>query len=375
MKKQNIVLVGFRGAGKSSYGKAMAAAKGLPFADLDQEVEFVLGEETESFIDKHGWQVYKEVEQRVVHDFARNFSGIVATGAGTIENSKNLQNLKKTGEFVFLNPDFMKVRKYLLTPEGQVGRPRVNPGIPLVQELDQMWAQRKDIYFATADHEVFPDYDGDIKAEAVKIWEALPDKIVPEVSPPKKVAIFSSSNGTTLQGLIDAKAKGRIPNAEFILFVTNKSDAGSLEKAKKAGIPNIEILEADPDESREDYDRQLINLLREHQPDVVILAGWMRILSEIYCEQFGQKTLNVHPSLLPEYPGMMGDDVHRAVIENEDRYTGATIHRVTSEVDAGEIFVQRKVPVDPVDTVEVLRGKVQRQEILGFCEALEHRKK
>jgi len=375
VKKQNIVLVGFRGAGKTSYGQALAKIKGLPFADLDKEVEFVLGEPIEEFVDKHGWQVFREIEQRVVHDFVRNFSGIVATGMGTIENSKNLQNLKKTGFFIFVNPDFMKVRKYLMTPEGQENRPRVNDSIPLAQEIDQLWSQRKDIYSATADHEVNPDYDNDVMVEAQKMWDGLPANLVPDVPPKKRVAIFSSSAGTTLQGILDGQKKGRIPNVEFVLFVTDKPDCEALKKAKTAGIQKIEILEPDADETREDYDRQLINLIREHQPDVVLLAGWMRILSDLYCEQFGNMTLNVHPSLLPEYAGMKGDEIHAQVIENEDRYTGATIHRVSAEVDGGEIFVQRKVLVDPTDTVEILRGKVQRQEVLGFCEALEHRKK
>lgn len=375
MKKQNIVLVGFRGAGKSKYGKAMADAMGLPFADLDREAEFILGTTIDEFVEEHGWQVFREIEQRVVHDFSRNFSGIIATGGGTIENSKNLQNLKKTGTFVFLNPDFSKVRKFLLTDEAQKGRPRINPGIPLAQEIDQMWNQRKTIYSATADIEVSPEYENNYEEEAKTIWQSIPKNLIPEPSPKKKVAIFSSSNGSTFQGILGAQEKGRIPNAEIALFVTDKADSKALEKAKAAKIPHVEILEADPDETREEYDRQLVNLIREHQPDVVLLAGWMRILSDVYCEQFGSMTLNVHPSLLPDYAGMMGDDIHRAVIENEDRYTGATIHRVTTEVDGGEIFLQRKVLVDPTDTVEDLRKKVQNQEILGFCEALEHRKK
>ncbi|NJP04052.1 shikimate kinase [Candidatus Gracilibacteria bacterium] len=143
MKKQNIVFVGFRGAGKSKYGREIARLAGLPFADLDEEVEFVLGESIYDFVEKHGWQVFREVEQRVTHDFARNFSGIIATGGGTIENSKNLQNLKKTSSFVFVNPLFEKVKKYLLTDEAQKNRPRINPSVTLGQEIDQLWAQRK----------------------------------------------------------------------------------------------------------------------------------------------------------------------------------------------------------------------------------------
>lgn len=375
MNKQNIVLVGFRGAGKAAFGRAIAKVKGLPFADLDAEVEFILGESIDDFVEKHGWQVFRDVEQRVVHDFSRNFSGILATGGGTIENSKNLQNLKKTGTLVFINPNFSDVRKYLLTDETQKNRPRIMPDIPLAQEVDQLWQQRKTIYGAIADFEVTPGFNTDKLEEAQKIVEQLPDKVFPKVSPHKKVAILSSSGGTTFQGLLDAQAKGRIPNGAFTLFITDNPDCEALKKARKAQIPHIHVLEPQDGDSREEYDRQIINILREHQPDVILLAGWMRILSELYCEQFGQSTLNVHPSLLPKYAGMKDTEVHKAVIEHEDKYTGCTLHRVTTELDGGEMFLQRKVPVDPVDTVDVLKQKVQRQEVLGFCEAIEHRRK
>jgi len=159
VKKQNIVLVGFRGCGKTRFGQAIAKETGLPFADLDLEVEFIIGEKIASFVKKYGWQVFREVEQRVTHDFCRNFSGILATGGGTIENSKNFQNLKKTGTFVFINPNFSDVKKYLLSQEGKDTTPRMNPDIPFAQELDQMWEQRKGIYSASSEIEITPDWD------------------------------------------------------------------------------------------------------------------------------------------------------------------------------------------------------------------------
>ena len=372
MKKQNIVLVGFRGAGKARFGRAIAKVLGLPFADLDAEVEFVLGETIESFVEKFGWQEFRAVEQRVVHDFSRNFSGVIATGGGTIENSKNLQNLKKNGFFVFLNPSFMKIRKFLLGEAEKGNYQRVNPELPLVQEIDQLWRQRKDIYSATADVEVMPDFDGKELEEAKNIVEQLPANILPVAPPVKKIAVFSSSNGSTLKGLFEAQAKGRIPNVKFDLFVTDTPDSGALEKAKKQGLP-CEVLEPQTDESREEYDRALINVLREKQPDVIVLAGWMRILSPLFCEQFGQITWNVHPSLLPDHAGLMGDAVHKEVLNDGDRYTGCSIHRVSSEVDAGEMVLQRKIPVEENETIDSLRAKVQRQEVLGFCEGLERR--
>lgn len=375
MNKHNIVLVGFRGAGKARFGRAMAKVKNLPFADLDAELEFVLGESIESFVEKYGWQVLKEVEQRVAHDFTRNFSGVVATGGATIENSKNLQNLKKTGVFVFLNPDFSKVRRFLLTDEDQKNRPRIIPGISLAQEIDQLWQQRKQIYMATADIDVSPEFDGDELEEAAKMWKSIPERMHPKPLKPRNIAVFSSSRGTTLKGMYEAQKIGRIPNVEFDLFVTDKPDCGALQIAKEIGFNRIEIMEPQKGETREEYDRELINLIRDVQPDKILLAGWMRILSKLFCDQFGQNTYNVHPSLLPKYAGMKDMDIHAAVVENEDRYSGCTIHKVTEETDAGDIVVQRKVPITPQDTPEMIKEKVQKQEILGFCEAMENRKR
>jgi len=370
MQKQNIVLIGFRGCGKTTFGAALAKFLKLPFADLDKEIEFYVGCSIEEFVEKHGWQNFREIEQRVTHDFCRNFSGIIATGGGTIENSKNLQNLTKTGIFVFLNPNFSDVRRYLLKDKT---RPRLNPDIPLAQEIDQMWQQRKDIYGASANYEVRPELNGDPMEEAQKIVSSLPPDIFPKVPLKKKIALLSSSNGTTFQGLLDAKKRGRIPNVDFELFVTDKDDCGALEKAKKSGIKNIEVLTPQKGESVEDYDRELINIIREVQPDHVIMAGWMKILSKLYCDVYGNTTWNVHPSLLPQFAGLQDKEIYEKVFEHEEKYTGCTIHRVTEEVDAGEIALQRKVLVEEFDGIDSLRIKVQRQEVLGFCELLERR--
>ena len=372
MKKQNIVLVGFRGAGKTMLGRALAKVSGLPFADLDEEVEFVLGESIVDFVEKHGWQVFREVEQKVTHDFCRNFSGILATGGGTIENSKNLQNLKKTGTFLFLNPDFSKVKKFLLQDKSGT-RPQLNPSIPLAQEIDMLWAQRKDIYSATADIEVNHDYDGDIKVEAKKLTEGLLKKLLPAVPPKRRIAILSSTRGSTFQGLLNRQKMGRIPNTEFVLFVTNQPDCAALEKAKQAGIENLEVLPESDGLPREEYDRALINILRSYNPDLILLAGWMRIFSSLYCDQFGDVTLNVHPSLLPKFAGLMNMEVHKKVLEYEEKYAGCTVHRVSANVDEGEQVLQRKVLVDEADTPETLQEKVQKQEVLAFCEVLEKR--
>jgi len=369
MQKQNLVLVGFRGTGKTVFGREVAKVLNLPFADLDAEVEFVLGESIDDFVEKHGWQQFREVEQRVAHDFSRNFSGIVATGAGAIENSKNLQNLKKTGNFLWMNPKFSDVRKFLLK---DTSRPRLNPDISLAQEIDQMWAQRKDIYSAIADHEVCPDIFGDPAEEARKIAEQIPKNFLPPTPKKKRVAVFSSSRGTVFRGILEARSRGRVPNVEFVLFVSDR-DCEAVEVAKKAGVSNIQIVKPRAGEEREEYDREIINLLRAENPDVICCLGWMRIFSKLYCEQFGSVSWNVHPSLLPAHAGLMNDEVHRRVLENEEKWTGCTIHRIEEKVDAGETVVQRKILVNPEYTIEDLKLAVQKQEILGFCEALERK--
>ena len=371
MLNQNIVLIGFRGAGKSTFGRAIAKKLNLPFADLDEEIEFVTGMSIPEYTEKFGWQQFREVEQKVSHDFCRNFSGIIASGGGTIENSKNLQNLKKTGKFLFLNPSYRDVRKYLLK---DTTRPRLNPDIPLAQEIDQMWNQRKDIYGATGDFEVVPDITNEnVDEEADKIIAQIPTNILPKPPSPKRVVLMSSTNGTTIEGLFEAKKRGRIPNVEFPLFITNNPDSGALEKAKVLGIENVEIIKEQAGEDKEDYDREITNLLREFKPDYILLAGWMRIFTKLYCDQFGDTTLNAHPSLLPKYAGLKDTEIHQQVLEDEDKYTGASIHRIIPEVDAGDVVVQRKVLVEEHDSIESLKEKVQKQEILGFCEVLEKR--
>ena len=102
--------------------------------------------------------------------------------------------------------------------------------------------------------------------------------------------------------------------------------------------------------------------------------GWMKIFSPLYCQQLGEKTINVHPSLLPAYTGMKDLEIHEKVLENQDRYTGCSLHRITTQVDGGEVILQRKVLIEPHDTPKTLKDRVQRQEVLGFCEFLERKK-
>ncbi len=373
MKKQNIVLVGFKGAGKTTFGRALAEVSGLPFADLDQEVEYLIGESIYEFVDKYGWQVFREVEQRVTHDFCRNFSGVVATGGGTIENSKNLQNLKKTGNFIFLNTEYSDVRQYLLQSEEEKKRPRMNPDIPLAMELDQMWNQRKGIYSATADVEVSPQLYGDPKEEAQKILSGLTPMQVPDLPSPKKIVLLGSGNARVLDELDAMQQKGRLPNVTWAGVVCNQADTAIAQKATAMGVP-VEVLVGDNGPGSEDYDRGLINVLRGMETDLIFLADWEREFTELYRDQFGSLTIETHECLLPNYHDLRGDEIYEKVLEYEDKYTGASLHRLTKTPEGSyELMLQRKVVVQPDDTVQSLTQRVRKQQILGFCEILEKR--
>lgn len=176
--------------------------------------------------------------------------------------------------------------------------------------------------------------------------------------------VFSSSSGTVLQAIIEAFQKGHIPGADFRFVLVDREDCGAAEKAKKAKIPLIFL---DPKTKngekldREVFERHIQKVCHMYGVDLIVLAGWMRILSPWFVEQYPKKIINVHPSLLPKYPGM-DMDVHRAVIDAGEKESGMTIHYVDEELDHGEIILQKNVPVSPDETPETLKMKVQALE-------------
>jgi phosphoribosylglycinamide formyltransferase-1 len=247
----------------------------------------------------------------------------------------------------------------------------LNPAVPLAQEIDQMWMQRKDIYHATSDFEANNDYNGNFADEAKKIWEnVIPKTTTIQTPKQKRIIILSSSRGSTFQGLLQKKSEGRIPNAEFVKIITDRKDAGIVAVGKEAKVPT-EIVEKGSDLSQEEYERLLINEIKILKPDIIIMAGWMKIMSETFCDNFTNQLFNVHPSLLPAYAGLMDMAVHEEVVKNQEPYSGATVHKVIAKVDKGDIVVQRKIAVDPQDSPEMLKTKIQRQEILAFCDLIE----
>ena len=182
-----------------------------------------------------------------------------------------------------------------------------------------------------------------------------------------KLGVLGSTNGTDLQAILDAIDQ-KIINASVSIVISNKKNAYILERAKKHGVNALYI--SHKEKSRQEFDQEVTNLLNENEVDLVLLIGFMRILSDEFCHNWRDKILNVHPSLLPKYAGGMDTNVHEEVLRNKDKETGCTIHFVTDEVDQGPIFVQKTCSVDPGESVNSLKKKVQDLEGEAFLEAI-----
>lgn len=175
-----------------------------------------------------------------------------------------------------------------------------------------------------------------------------------------KIAFLSSTNGTNLQSFIDARDRGELEGIHICCLVTDKAMCGAAEKARKAGI---KVYYLDPSSvNRETFDQSIADTLAYFDLDLVVLGGFMKILGKPVLEKFGGKIINIHPSLLPKHAGGMDMNVHQAVLDAGETETGMTIHYVDENVDAGEIILQKKVPVAPDDTAETLKQKVQALE-------------
>jgi phosphoribosylglycinamide formyltransferase-1 len=182
---------------------------------------------------------------------------------------------------------------------------------------------------------------------------------------PIRIAVLISGNGSNLQAMIDAIDAGTLP-AKVVVVISNKADAYGLDRAKKANIPT-EVISHSDYETREAYDEALIACLENYEPDLIVLAGFMRILTSTFVEHFKNRILNIHPSLLPKYPGL---HTHKQVLAAGDLTHGATVHIVTSELDAGPILGQMQCNVAPNDTAETLKQKVQQLEYQLYPEVI-----
>lgn len=182
-----------------------------------------------------------------------------------------------------------------------------------------------------------------------------------------KLGVLGSTKGTDLQAVLDAVNNGLL-DAKVSVVVSNQESAYILERAKNHGVPTFFI--PHKGKARKEFDREMTTVLQNYGVELVLLIGFMRILSEEFCQEWRDRILNVHPSLLPKYAGGMDTNVHAEVIKNGDAETGCTIHFVTEEVDAGPILSQKKCTVTPEDTVESLKTKVQALEGEAFIEAI-----
>lgn len=173
----------------------------------------------------------------------------------------------------------------------------------------------------------------------------------------KRIVVLVSGNGSNLQAILDACQQGRINGSVAAVF-SNKSDAFGLERAREAGIP-AHALAASQFADRSAFDRHLMLEIDAYAPDLVVLAGYMRILSAEFVARYAGRMLNIHPSLLPKYPGL---HTHRQAIENGDGEHGTSVHFVTEELDGGPVILQARVPVFSDDSEADVAARVQHQE-------------
>ncbi len=176
-----------------------------------------------------------------------------------------------------------------------------------------------------------------------------------------KIAVLVSGGGTNLQALIDSQKNGVIKNGEIVLVVSNKETAFALERAKKAKVKTRVVTKTG--KSREEFESELIKVLRDDRIELVVLAGFMVILSERFTSTFKDRIINVHPSLIPSFcgEGFYGLKVHEKALEYGVKVTGATVHFVNEIPDGGKIIMQKPVEVLEGDTPEILQERVMKQ--------------
>tara|TARA_B100001093_G_scaffold512658_1_gene582938 strand:+ start:597 stop:1223 length:627 start_codon:yes stop_codon:yes gene_type:complete len=176
-----------------------------------------------------------------------------------------------------------------------------------------------------------------------------------------KIIVLISGNGSNLQAIIDA-CKSGIINGKVVGVISNRDDAFGLERAKKDNIPS-KVINHNNYNTRIDFDQKLVSTIKKFQPDLVVLAGFMRILSPIMTSAFKDKMINIHPSLLPKYPGL---NTHEQVIANNDAEHGVTIHSVSEELDGGPIIAQSKILVHKKQKLDDLIERIHKVEHMIF---------
>ncbi len=181
----------------------------------------------------------------------------------------------------------------------------------------------------------------------------------------KLISVLLSGRGSNFEALAESCAAGRIPNAEIALVFSNREGAPGIERARQRGIP-VRVLPSKGLE-REAYDRQVVAALRDVGADLVCLAGYMRLLSPYFVAQFSGRILNIHPSLLPAFPGL---EAQRQALEHGVKWSGCTVHFVDENLDAGPIVLQAAVAVRDDDSVDSLSARILAEEHHIYSEAV-----
>ena len=185
------------------------------------------------------------------------------------------------------------------------------------------------------------------------------------IFPARRIGVLISGRGSNLQALIDAIGEGRL-RAEIAIVISNVASAAGLERARRAGI-RTSVVSHRGWPSRDDYDRAVVQELRAHDVELVCLAGFMRVIGAPMLDAFPNRILNIHPSLLPAFPGV---DAQRQALEYGARVSGVTVHLVNAELDAGPIVLQRTVAVQDGDTVESVSERILVEEHRAYPDAV-----
>src|SRR5579862_3957728 len=181
----------------------------------------------------------------------------------------------------------------------------------------------------------------------------------------KNLGILLSGRGSNFEAIASNVAAGKIPDARITVVISNKPDAGGLATAKRLGLTALAI--PSKGVAREEHDRAIVAALKEHKVDLICMAGYMRLLSPWFVQQFPQKILNIHPSLLPAFPGL---EAQEQAFAYGAKIAGCTVHFVDEELDHGAIVVQKAIPVLDSDDEHSLAARILEQEHIAYSEAI-----
>lgn len=181
----------------------------------------------------------------------------------------------------------------------------------------------------------------------------------------KNLGILLSGRGSNFEAIAKNVASGQIPDARIAVVISNKADAGGVETARRLGLTALVI--RSQSKEREEHDREVVDALQQHKVDLICLAGYMRLLSPWFVQQFRHRILNIHPSLLPAFPGL---EAQEQAFAYGVRVSGCTVHFVDEELDHGAIIVQKAVPVLDTDTEGSLAARILEQEHIAYSEAI-----